>query len=77
MERNTKTTINELQPGDRFYFISDTKRVAYQVVSHTGKYANYNIVNERGESRWQYDRISTHLKQVMFLRNKNNSSSKP
>lgn len=68
MERNTKTTVGNLQPGDRFYFISDSKRLAYQLMEFKGSYGAYNIVNEKGGKRWQYDKMSSATKEIIFLR---------
>lgn len=68
MERNTKTTIGELQPGDRFYFIGDAKRISYQLMLHKGKYGEYNVIYDNGVIAWKYNKTSSHIKQVMFLR---------
>lgn len=68
MEPKTKTTIGTLQPGDRFYFVSDVNRMPYQIVKHEGKYAAYNVTISDGNYGWKFNKLSSHIKQVVFLR---------
>ena len=60
-----QTTMQELQPGDRFYFASDGKRIVYQVTTCR----KYNLVTNSGAKRWQYDRPADADRAGIFLRN--------
>lgn len=70
MQRNTATTFGQLQPGDRFYFSSDSKRKVYQLTEP----GQYNIVNSKGLNGWQYSRKSSSATSVVYLRNAQNKT---
>lgn len=67
MKRNTTTTIGALRQGDRFYFLSDTKKEVHQVISFSKLKTNYNqIINDK--KAFTFDRDALNTKPVMFLR---------
>lgn len=68
MQRNTTTTFGELRQGDRFYFVGDSDKKAYQLTEQkrSGK-SSYNIV-VNGENAWQFDRQAAGNRPVVFLR---------
>lgn len=72
MERNTKTTIDKLAIGDRFYKASDKNKTVLQKVAHAPfqtkhyRYTNWAIKdNERHADKMRHDT------EVIFLRNVN------
>ena len=67
MQTKTKTNIGELSLGDRFYFVSDKKRIAYQITECTGNFRAYNLkVLDR--SAWKFDKVDPGKRMVIFLR---------
>jgi Cys-tRNA synthase (O-phospho-L-seryl-tRNA:Cys-tRNA synthase) len=71
MERNTLSEIQKLQKGDRFYFQSDSKKVSHTIMEIQPNRVLYNRINAYGYKMWQYDRVATIFKQVIFLRHEN------
>lgn len=69
MLRNTSTKLGELRKGDRFYFITDSKRIAHQVTSDkAAARTSYNIVNANGSAKLPFDKQAPNDKPVIFLR---------
>jgi L-rhamnose mutarotase len=72
MERNTATTIYDLQPGDRFYKANDKKKDVWEKVEHTMKQTNYQTYSHFAKR--EEDKYALAFKsntQVIFLRNNN------
>ena len=67
MIRNSKTTLAELNAGDRFYFITDKKRMAYQVTESMGTGKAYNETSVNGWI-WKFDKVCPGSRAVVFLR---------
>lgn len=68
MQPKTQTTLAALKEGDRFYFSSDSKRVAHQVTEIIGDSKAYNIIHQNGNRHWQYDKVCRSDRMVVFLR---------
>jgi len=70
MQRHTATTFGELRQGDRFYFVGDKQKIAYQVTLETlsGKQQSYNQVDAAGKNVWIHDKQAPGDKPVIFLR---------
>ena len=67
MQTKTKTNIGELNKGDRFYFVSDKKRTAYEITECTGNFRAYNLkILDR--SVWKFDKVDPGKRMVVFLR---------
>lgn len=71
MERNTSTHIGALKIGDRFYFLSDRKKVVYQVTAWEPHAKLYNRINAYGYKMLSHDIKANNEKHVIFLRHKN------
>jgi hypothetical protein len=67
MERNTMTTIGELQIGDRFVYLKKLNDV-WEVVSKTGNYASVNQFPFPGQKKHTHDVIQNKNIKVRFLR---------
>lgn len=65
MTRNTLTTFDDLQPGDRFFFAGERLKICHQI-THRGY---YNQVLEDGRKTMLHDRQARPETQVIFLRN--------
>ena len=75
MTRNTKTTINDLKPGDRFYKFGDKKKEVFEKVDPLEPVGNWAV--EAKYMSLPPDRISVLTKlirfqtEVIFLRSTN------
>lgn len=67
MLRNTAAKIGDLRTGDRFYFVTEAKRLAYQV-TRIGNKISYNIIEADGKALWPFDKQAAHDRPVIFLR---------
>ena len=63
----TKTLLIELKIGDRFYFVTDKKRVAYQVTELMDTGRSYNMTSLNGWM-WKFDKVCPGTRMVIFLR---------
>ena len=67
MLTKTQMNIGELNLGDRFYFVTDKKRIAYQITECTGNFRAYNLkILDR--SVWKFDKVDHGKRIVIFLR---------
>lgn len=67
MERNERTFLLELLPGDRFYFLRDKKKEVFEKTD----FIFYNIITENGKKLLPFDKKGRDGDQVVFLRHKN------
>lgn len=70
MERNTKTEIRELKPGDRFYKAADRKKEVWEKVEDNAKQTRYQTYSHFAKR--DGDKFSQAFKSdtlVIFLRN--------
>lgn len=67
MQAKTKTTLAELNVGDRFYFVRDKKRIAYQVTNSAHNINSFNQTSINGWM-WKFDLIRPGNTAVVFLR---------
>jgi hypothetical protein len=69
MERNEVTFFGDLKEGDRFHFLTDRKKVVYQITTESllGR-SCYNRINAHGYKMLSQDVKGTMDKQVIFLR---------
>ncbi len=77
MERNTQTTIKQLQVGDRFYKANDKKKTVYTVVEAEVKKTHFQTYKHQalkdGEQHPEYFKADTL---VIFLRHKTEAYEK-
>lgn len=72
MERNTLTTIDKLNVGDRFYKVKDKNKTVWEKVAHEIKQTNYQTYSQfatKGKDPHTY--AFRKDAQVIFLRSKN------
>lgn len=79
MERNTVTTMRELETGDRFYKCADKKKTVYEKVKHETtktKYQTYQYwamegsVLQTSANIERFAKAITGSTEVVFLRHK-------
>lgn len=69
MESKTQTTIGELQPGDRFYFLKDKKKTVWQKIEHEVKRTHFQTYSNFAKQDGQkYEQPFKRLTEVIFLR---------
>lgn len=72
MERNTVTTVDKLNLGDRFYCLSDKKKQPYTVVESKYKITKYQTYKHRALKDGERHPVFLNAtKQVVFLRSTN------
>jgi len=80
MERNTVTTMRELENGDRFYKSSDKKKTVFEKVNHETKKTKYQTYQYwavevkylgRVNAVEAFSKAITGSTEVVFLRNNN------
>jgi hypothetical protein len=74
MERNTLTTLGQLQDGDRFTFPTHNK--VWQVTGRFGKSICYNQFNDAGQQLLKYHLVKNGAVAVRFLRHTNTTEVK-
>jgi hypothetical protein len=75
MQRNTSTVFGELRQGDRFYFVSDAKKVVHEItVENLIAKSKYNQVDPFGKKAWTFDKEGVRTTPVIFLRHTRPSS---
>jgi hypothetical protein len=67
MERNTITSLADLQPGDRFVYPKKTDDV-WQIISKTKDFVSVNKFNAEGVKLFKHDELKKGTTQVRFLR---------
>lgn len=69
MKQKTQTRIGRLRQGDRFYLLSDKKKVVYQLDSFSREKAKYvKVLNDQPSNSWMYAKETSVNKEVIFLR---------
>lgn len=80
MERNTKTSFYQLQPGDRFYKCTDKNKSVYEKIAHEPKKTKYRTYSHwaietrhfiTSPNAWQIEKFAVAISgdtEVVFLR---------
>jgi len=83
MERNTKTTVNELLPGDRFYKCNDKNKKVFEKIEHQTKRTHYQTYkhwcleaavadgNMHSSAKYEWATAIKADTEVIFLKHKN------
>lgn len=69
MERNIQTTIGDLQPGDRFYVLTDKKKLVWQKVESQTKITRFQTYSHFAKKDGiKYPQAFKKSTVVVFLR---------